>query len=39
MSVSIGCAQIQTFGESTLQTLIDMADVDLNKAKNSTKTK
>ncbi|WP_373004041.1 GGDEF domain-containing protein [Sulfurimonas sp.] len=35
MSVSIGCAQIQNFGDSTLQTLIDMADADLLKAKNS----
>ncbi|WP_415396763.1 GGDEF domain-containing protein [Sulfurimonas sp. CS5] len=36
ISVHIGCAQIQSFGESTLQTLIDMADIDLLKAKNST---
>jgi diguanylate cyclase (GGDEF)-like protein len=36
MSVNIGCAQIQSFGDSTLQTLIDMADVDLLKEKHKS---
>lgn len=36
MSVNIGCAQIQNFAESTLQTLIDMADVDLLKEKHNS---
>jgi diguanylate cyclase (GGDEF)-like protein len=35
MSVSIGCAQIQDFGESTLQTLLDKADADLLKEKTA----
>ncbi|NOR58916.1 MAG: diguanylate cyclase [Sulfurimonas sp.] len=36
MSINIGCAQIQNFGDSTLQTLIDMVDVDLLKEKHKS---
>lgn len=33
MSINIGCAQIQEFGDKTLQTLIDMAEENLLKTK------
>ena len=39
MSVNIGCALIQDFGESTLQTLLDKTDANLLEVKNSTQNK
>lgn len=37
MSISIGCAEIHKYGESTLKTLLNNADAALLEVKNSTK--